>query len=131
MSKWACETCQYYDARESLAVCRRDPPIDNAEGKGIWPAISKTDWCGEYKPAPAAPCASLSLVKSENLPEDLARLGFEQRSDYHWTMRIGAKTFSVWPLSHKWQWDRQTRQGTWANFMTDLDRAKQEAEVHA
>lgn len=46
-----CKTCRYF--YDVMSACRRYPPrvLDEAHKTditGIWPEVSRDDWCGEY-----------------------------------------------------------------------------------
>ena len=55
-----CESCRFYDdhkvnggsAQDNAGLCRFNPPISQPEpqGRGLWPVVSATDWCGHYTP---------------------------------------------------------------------------------
>lgn len=36
-------------------LCRAHPPLAQAGGAALWPAVSRSDWCGEYRVAPPPP----------------------------------------------------------------------------
>lgn len=58
MSHAVCNSCAYYEDHAAGAaiqlsdagLCRVNPPSapKEAEGRGIWPTVQKTDWCGKY-----------------------------------------------------------------------------------
>lgn len=50
MAKLSCESCFFYsDPDATEAACRRGPPVA-VVGKdfGLWPYVTKDDWCGEW-----------------------------------------------------------------------------------
>jgi hypothetical protein len=38
----------------NVLVCKRMPPIANADGNGVSPVVHKSDYCGEFKVRDAA-----------------------------------------------------------------------------
>ena len=54
----ACESCTYYDSKHSnggakaadAGLCRYNPPVSQPapDGQGLWPVVTKEDWCGHY-----------------------------------------------------------------------------------
>lgn len=64
----SCQTCYFFaptDEAAKIGFCHRQPPQlspdDDDPLQGHWPAVSESDWCGEYQqvkspvaaPAPA------------------------------------------------------------------------------
>lgn len=53
-----CASCQYTWSETS--ECRRFPPtamMIGAELRSVWPIVTDSDWCGEFKALPPAPGA--------------------------------------------------------------------------
>lgn len=51
----ACTKCKFFDdhANQSQAddgLCRFNPPVTqpSAEALGLWPVVSRQDWCGHF-----------------------------------------------------------------------------------
>ncbi|WP_439575186.1 hypothetical protein [Phreatobacter sp.] len=36
-------------------LCRAHPPIAQGDGTALWPSVSRSDWCGEYRVSPPPP----------------------------------------------------------------------------
>jgi hypothetical protein len=60
-----CESCAYYDEHHSNSgkatmaaegLCRFNPPVSQPapDAHGLWPVVSKEDWCGHYSHEAAA-----------------------------------------------------------------------------
>jgi hypothetical protein len=47
-----CGNCRNFFEPRAGGMCRAHPPIARADGTATWPAVSRSDWCGEYKVAP-------------------------------------------------------------------------------
>jgi hypothetical protein len=132
-----CETCRFWlepkirQGRQLLAgQCRRDAPAlgpaatFDRPANALWPSTYFSDWCGEHERRAAK--TPSQATRDYNDAAELASLGFIRRSDYHWTQRFPAGAFSVWPATKKWKWKEQVYQGTWENFLHDLDAARKE-----
>lgn len=59
-----CATCHYWrnkqDTWAKSGLCKRFPPSNSADARPEWkqPITVHDQWCGEYKPAQAAPEAT-------------------------------------------------------------------------
>lgn len=45
-----CGNCRNFS--ETRSLCRAYPPKARDDGTAIWPGVSRSDWCGEYRIAP-------------------------------------------------------------------------------
>ena len=55
-----CDSCRFYDDHKSNSaatsansgLCRFNPPVSqpNPDGRGLWPVVGASDWCGHYTP---------------------------------------------------------------------------------
>lgn len=52
-SQVTCQTCHFSIVdNQANRICRRLPPSPAPDGgNGIWPVVSRDDWCGEWIPA--------------------------------------------------------------------------------
>ena len=49
-NKDACESCRFFKLfNDDFGTCRKNPPVINSYGEGLFPSIRKTNWCGEYR----------------------------------------------------------------------------------
>lgn len=44
----SCLTCRYCRTSSTPPRCRRRPPTVLPTGSSMWPAVTKTDWCGDW-----------------------------------------------------------------------------------
>lgn len=64
MSKAACNACAFYEDHiansaqdlSDAGLCRANPPVNqtDADSRGYWPVVQRTDWCGKFATAFAA-----------------------------------------------------------------------------
>jgi hypothetical protein len=45
-----------------------------------------------------------------------ASLGLEQKSEWHWQMRLAGDLLDFWPSKCKWQWRGEIKTGDWSEF---------------
>ena len=51
----ACTKCKFFDDHANMpqasdGLCRFNPPVTqpSAEAHGLWPVVSRQDWCGHF-----------------------------------------------------------------------------------
>jgi len=45
-----CADCIFYSNHGySIGFCHRHSPTINENGKGVWPSVMETGWCGEFR----------------------------------------------------------------------------------
>lgn len=59
MSSSNCAQCAFFEdhaantgaALGDAGLCRFNPPISQptADGRGLWPVVKESDWCGHFK----------------------------------------------------------------------------------
>ena len=58
MTTSSCQACAYYDEHHSNTgkptteegLCRYNPPVSQPgpDSHGLWPVVTKSDWCGHF-----------------------------------------------------------------------------------
>ena len=57
-----------------------------------------------------------------------AKVGLEQKSEWHWQMRLSGDLLDFWPSKCKWQFRGEIKTGNWDVLFAMIDAAKEQSK---